>query len=243
MAGALVCGAITAGALAGVLSALDEYQVSDYADMDPTIGAAGALVAAIAAAAVIGVIRVRPRPHMVVPLLLVPAVILPLVAGLERNRVEAGLLWGAVAFAIHLSIGRRRATTAIAVTLILAAGLTWALQDRWRGQKFEAVGIPLYVPDVPGHDLVGAWAGRYSVTLRLTGDVDVWLTSGDFVRCRRGATDRFVTLEGRPAVCLPGGDDAAMVVDVPPQTPFTVRPVDGAELARYPDDGTPREPD
>lgn len=248
----VVCGAITTTALCAVLSALSGHQVPDYADMDPVIGLGGSLAAAIGASAVIAVVRVRgrwPRTHVVVPLILLPLVIAPLVLGLERNRLEAGLLFGAAAFAVHLSLGRRLAVAGIAVTVVVAGLATWGYQDRWRAQKFEAVGVPLYVPEMPGYRLNAVWAGRWSVSQTLTtpggARLDVQLLAAtDELPCGPGQPERQVmTASGSPSrlgICLPGG--GTMIV-TPAATQLTVRQVDGAALAAYPDSATAFEPD
>jgi hypothetical protein len=248
----LVCGAITSAALGSVLGALAGYQVPDYTDMDPVIGLGGSLAAAIGAAAVIAVVRIRgswPRTHVVVPLVLLPLVIAPLVLGLERNRLEAGLLFGAAAFAVHLSLGRRLAVAGIAVTVVVAGLATWGCQERWRAQKFEAVGVPLYVPEVPGYRLAAVWAGRWSVTQTLTTpggarlDVQLLATT-DELACGPGRPERQVlTALGSPSrlgICLPGG--GTMIVK-PAAEQLTVRQVNGATLAAYPDSATAFEPD
>ncbi|MBL7261958.1 hypothetical protein [Paractinoplanes lichenicola] len=257
----LVCGAVTTVALGLVLSALAGYQVRDHGDLDPAIGLGAALLAAIGTAGIIAVIRTFgswPRTHVLVPLLFLPAAIAPLVLGLERNRIEAGLVLGAAAFAIHLSLGRRHAVAAVAVTVVVAGLAVWGLQDRWRAQKFEAVGVPLYVPEIPGYRLSAVWAGHYSVTLKLTAPGGTWLDvqllngTNDFP-CGPGRPERAVyPPEGSPkrlGICLPEG--GTMLVspgyqapDVTPLlTHITVRAVDGATLAEHPDGVTSFEPD
>nr|WP_221381172.1 hypothetical protein [Actinoplanes polyasparticus] len=268
----LVCGAVTVGALALVFGQLGEYQVMDYADQDASIGLAGALLGSIGAAGVLAVIRTLPRGkrwargHVVVPLGLLPVAVVPLVAGLERNNLEAVVIWGSAASAIHVlleaapgSVWKRRSIGGIAVVLVVAALLTWACQHRWRAQKFEAVGLPLYVAVVPGYSVSGTWAGRYTVSMILKPDdrdtshfVDAVIR--DNPRCRNGNTDRWIIeREIGPSalgICLSGGDGAAMTIApgyrAPDLTPLferiTVRKVDGSVLADHRNGGE-MEPD
>ncbi|MCY1144664.1 hypothetical protein OWR29_42260 [Actinoplanes sp. Pm04-4] len=252
----LVCGAVTAVAIGLVFGQLGEYQVMDYADQDTTIGLVGALLGALGAALVIAVLPLRKRGHAVVPLVLVPVAVVPLVAGLERNNVEAALLWGCAAIAVHVLIERPRATNAVVVVLVVAALLTWGLQHRWRAQKFEAVGLPLFVPQVPGYEVNRTWAGRYIVSMTLRPDdrsnhyLDAVIREN--VRCRHDDTDRWViereTGPDALGLCLPGG--AAMTVGPGYLTPdlsplfdrITVREVDGSVLADHRNGGE-MEPD
>ncbi|MCM4080637.1 hypothetical protein [Paractinoplanes hotanensis] len=296
--GGLVCGAVTVGALALVFGQLGEYQVMDYADQDASIGLAGAFLGSIGAAGVIAVIRMLPRGkrwargHVVVPLVLLPVAVVPLVVGLERNNVEAVVIWGSAALATHvlLETARRgavdgpargggdvglpgesrevawwglvfkgRVTEGIALVLVVAGLLTWACQHRWRAQKFEAVGLPLYVAVVPGYSVSGTWAGRYTVSMLLKPDdrdtvhfVDAVIRANP--RCRNGNTDRWIiereTGPSALGICLSGGDSAAMTVapgyQAPDLTPLferiTVRKVDGAVLADHRNGGE-MEPD
>ncbi|MBM2622372.1 hypothetical protein JIG36_43410 [Actinoplanes sp. LDG1-06] len=252
MRGGLFSGAVTAVAVGLVLAGLDEYQVRDYADLDPVKGLAGAMFAGIGAALVIAVVgrkRQWARTHVLVPLLVLPLVIGPLVLGLERNRFEAALLFGAVAFGIHLLVGRRRGAAGIALVVVAAGLLTWGLQQRWRAQKFEAVGVPLYVADVPGYELSKVWAGRYSYTLTFRSPggagLEVWATGkSSGVRCgTKPATP------GSPSlleICSPGGGAVEMMVTPDPGpllNEITVREVDGWVLAGYPDGVSSFEPD
>lgn len=282
--GGLVCGAVTVGTLVLVFGQLGEYQVMDYADQDFSIGLAGGFLGALGAASVIAVLRMLPwgtgwaRGHVVVPLVLLPVVALPLVAGLERNNVEAAVIWGSAALATHVlleaarggarggqavggsgTVGKLGATGGIALVLVTAALLTWACQHRWRAQKFEAVGLPLYVAEVPGYHLRGTWAGRYTVSMVLEPDdravthyVDAVVRRN--VRCGPGSIERWVVErevgDDALALCLPGEDGVAMTVtpgyQAPDLTPvfewISVRKVDGAVLADYPNGGE-MEPD
>jgi hypothetical protein len=271
----IVCGLVTAAAIGAVLGSLGEYQVSDFADLDATFGFAGALIAAVGSVAVIaaacGIAGWRgarwPAQHALVPLVLVPAAVLPLVTGAERNRLEAGLIWGAAAVAVHVLLsyamagGRWRRWTAAGLVLPCAAAalLTLGCQHRWRAQKFEAVGLPLYVPEVPGYRLTGSWAGRYSVSMALAGpsggrlyariegldqgqvcdspidrprlSTDVWFDTESAVFCLPDG----VVLE-----LVPGGGASSVAGLLPT---VTLREVDGSVLADHPDNSTMSEPD
>ncbi|MCA2216004.1 hypothetical protein [Jidongwangia harbinensis] len=272
----IVCGLVTAGAIGAVLGLLGEYQVHDFADTDATYGIAGGLVASVGAVAVLaaacGIARWRrapwPAPHVVVPLVLVPAAVLPLVTGAERNRLEAGLIWGAAAVAVHVLLayamagGRWRRRTAVALVLPCAVAglLTFACQHRWRTQKFEAVGLPLYVPQAPGYRLTGSWAGRYSVSMALAGpsgarlyariegpdshglvctapidrprlSTEVWFDTESALFCLPG---------GAVLALVPGGDSGSVAGLLPS---VTLRAVDAAVLADHPDNSAMAEPD
>lgn len=223
-------GVVTAVAIAVVFALLGRYQVPDYADRDGSLGLAGTLAAMVAAVALIAVIR-APARHAVVALLLIPAAILPLVLGAERNRLEAALIWCTAALAVHVLLsGRRWSTVGIVVTCVAAVLATWGLQDRWRAQKFEAVGVPLVVPE--GYRLTGVWAGRYSVALTLRGPS----AQTTYAVIERGPCPAS-TSEVR---CL--RDDAGIRL-VPPGRIGSVREVSGSTLADFPDDATWSEPD
>ncbi|WP_305787093.1 hypothetical protein [Symbioplanes lichenis] len=260
LAGATLGGLVTAGAIAAVLGSLDEYQVHDFADQDFTIGVAYGLVATVAAVGVIALIHFLiggPRRHVVVPLLLVPLAVVPLVAGAERNRVEAALLWGAAAIAVHALIAYGKKGSAVVV--VLAVLLTWAAQERWRAQKFEAVGLPLVVPDIAGYRLTGTWAGRYSVSMTLRDPsgrrVHAVVEGPGSSRGGCGSSpDRRRLVPAAPPAreyaifCLrddatltlvPGGDEP--LADLVPLV--TPRETDAAEFADHPDDNTMAEPD
>jgi hypothetical protein len=276
-AGGVLCGLLTAGAIGAVLGSLDEYQVRDYADRDASIGLAGSLIAVVAAVVLIAVAggigaRLfgfrRPQWHAPVPLVMVPVAVWPLVLGAERNRVEAGLIWGAAAVAVHAVLayavagGRWRRWVAAGLVLPCAlAGLaTWGCQHRWRAQKFEAVGLPLVVPQVPGYRLTGTWAGRYSISMALRGPSSrrlyavIEAASLHYGGCEPGSDPRrlmpstgqntqravFCLRDGAVLALIPG-DDSAGIVDLPPGS--TVREVDGSVMADYPDDATMSEPD
>ncbi|WP_250035783.1 hypothetical protein [Paractinoplanes maris] len=274
--GGLVCGAVTAGVLGLVFAALGEYQVPDYADQDFSIGLTGSLVGAVSAAVVIAVIRGLPglerrwgRGHVAVPLVLVPVAVLPLVSGLERDNVEAALIWAAAAITIHVwlespagSAWKRWAAGGIVLVVAVAGLLTWGLQHRWRAEKFEAVGLPLYVPDVPGYKMRGTWAGRYTVSMTLRAEGSGWhyadaiirRPDGSNGRCGSGLPERWVIEGGdgrdRLGICLGGDEGATMVIGPGYQSPdlaplfdrITVREVDGSVMADYPNGGE-MEPD
>lgn len=237
MVGGLVCGGITAAVISGLLSRLDDFQVRDFNDMDPVIGVYGGLLAGALSAVVILVVHRRPSGHAVVPLLLVPAVLGPLTTVLERDRLEAAVLWSVVAVAVHLLVATRRwrrAVPAILAVVLLGAGLTWAAQERWRAHEFEALGVPLVVPDVPGYRLTGTYAGRYSLIVRLE---EPGGAGFDAVVERAYPT---CPERERVQVCLPDG--YVMTVHPEPRV-VPVRAATSAELARHPDDVTVSEPD
>jgi hypothetical protein len=272
--GGILCGLVTAAALGAFLAALDPYQVPDHADDDGVTGLAGSLCAAVAAVAVIAVVRAVagrpgwPRQHVVVPLVLVPAAVVPLVTGAERNRVEAALIWGVAAVTVHLLLayagagGRWRRWTAAALVLPCAAAVlvTWGCQPRWRAQSFEAVGLPLFLPEVPGYRLTGTWAGRARVSMTLSGPSGHRLfaviegPTGQDGDCVAGGDRRWweggtgqapehATLCLSDAAVLRLVPDAAStgLADLLPRV--TVRQVDGSVLAGHPDDATMSEPD
>ncbi|MEV7625945.1 hypothetical protein [Actinoplanes sp. NPDC089786] len=239
--GGLVCGGITAAALCVPLGLLDEYQVDDYSDMDPVIGVFGGLLLGAVAAALTRLVHSRPKAHAVVPLFLVPGVLAPLTLGLERNRLEAAVLWSAVAVAIHLLVATRRrrwAVPAVVLVTTLGAGATWALQERWRAQEFEAMSVPLYVPEVPGYRLTGTHAGRSMLIERLEKDRRALDVSVD--RAYPGCptrTDAEVT-----QICLPDGYVVTLHAVFPTGT-VGVREATAAEMARHPDKVGLSEPD
>ncbi|WP_250000799.1 hypothetical protein [Actinoplanes sp. M2I2] len=272
----LVCGTVTAVALGMVFAGLGEYQVMDYADQDFSIGLFGSLAGGIGAAMVIAGIRVLPGAgrawspaHVVVPLVLLPVVVLPLVAGLERDNAGAALIWGTAAIMTHVLVeasatsnGKRWAVAGLALVLAVAVLFTWVCQHRWRAGKFEAVGLPLYVPQVPGHHLSGTWAGRYTVSMSLRDDgtglqyVDAIISrpDGAYGRCGPGFPERrVIEREGLPAglgICLPGAEGAMMVIKPGYRSPdlsplfdrMTVGRVDASVMADHPDGGE-TEPD
>jgi hypothetical protein len=275
--GGIACGLVTAGAIGAVLGSLGEYQVHDYADMEGSLGLAGGVLAAVAAAAVVAVVcaiagRRGARwaghgQHVLVPVVLVPAAVVPLVTGAERNRLEAGLAWGAAAVAVHVLLayalagGRWRRRTAAALVLPCAAAVlvTLGCQTRWRAQKFEAVGLPLYVPEAPGYRLTGTWAGRYSVSMALAGPSDrrlyavIEVPYQQNIGCGPGGRPRlstevyhdtvsavFCLPDGAVLKLVPGGGPAS-VADLLPAV--TLREVDGSVLAAHPDNSTMSEPD
>ena len=184
------------------------------------------------------------------PLVLVPLAVMPLVSGLERNRLEAALIWGTAAVAVHLWLVSNRWTAAgLVLPCVVAGVVTVGLQSRWRAQKFEAVGLPLYVPEVPGYRLTGTWAGRYSVSMALRGPAGEQLYG---VIASSNFADEACEVQGprqdgpqRAIFCLRGGAELALsgagVAALVPAV--TVRKVDGSVLAGYPDDSTMSEPD
>jgi hypothetical protein len=224
--------------------------------------------------------------HVPLPLVLLPVVLAGVaLPGGERNRLETGVLWGAAVLIVHLLVGlagsagrsglagsagrgwwlRVVSVLGIVLTCAAAFGVTVASQHRWRAQKFEAVGLPLYVPDVPGYRLTGARAGRSAVILMLSNDpvhpraggrIDVWIfrdRDGRFPRCGPGSVTRWAMTDQRSdhglVFCLP--EPAVMTLAPVYGTPgiadllpaVAVRKVTGSELARYPDDGTTWEAD
>ncbi|MEV6602087.1 hypothetical protein AB0M36_35335 [Actinoplanes sp. NPDC051346] len=269
--GGVVCGLVTAGAIGVALGSLEEYQVPDFADTDGTVGLLFSVLAAVVAAAVIAVVRVIagrsgarwPKTHVVLPVVLVPVAVVPLVTGAERNRLEAGLIWGAAAVAVQVLVAysgsgdrwRRWMAAGLVLPCAAAALATWGCQTRWRAQKFEAVGLPLYVPEVPGYRLTGTWAGRYSVSMALVGPSGrelfavIGRTPGREVDCAsRGGRPWRESAAGqgkqRALCCLRDGAVLELVPGVAGPLPdFTVREVDGATLAGHPDDPTMSEPD
>jgi hypothetical protein len=285
--GAGLCGLVSVGALALVFASLSKDQVpGPYDGGDGFRALVGGLGAALATVALLTVLVTVTRnrfgvrwtnAHVPLPLVLL-AVVLAGVAlpGGERNRLETGVLWGAAVLIVHLLVGlaglagrgwRLRIVSVLGIVLICAAafGVTVASQHRWRAQKFEAVGLPLYVPDVPGYRLTGARAGRSAVILallsdpahpRTSGRVDVWIfrdRDGRFPRCGPGSVTRWVMTEQRSdnrlAFCLP--EPAVMTLAPVSGTPaiadllpaVAVRKVTGSDLARYPEDWTTWEAD
>ena len=275
--GGIVCGVVTAGAIGAVLASLGEYQVRDYADMEASLGFAGAVFAAIAAAAVVAAVsgiagrRGARWPgsgqHVLVPIALVPAAVVPLVTVAERNRLEAGLIWGAAAVAAHVLLAyalaggrwRRWAAAGLVLPCVAAALVTLGCQTRWRAQKFEAVGLPLYVPEAPGYRLTGTWAGRYSVSMVLSGPSGRRLYAviegpgSERGGCGPGGRPRLTTeaqdgtvgavfclRDGAVLELVPGGGPASVAELLPV---VTVREVDGSVLADHPDNSAMSEPD
>lgn len=276
-AGGATYGLITAGAIVTVLHCLSRYQVHDYADRDASIGLAGSLIAVVAAVTLVAAAgRIggrlpglrRPQWHVFVPLLLVPMAVVPLVLGAERNRVEAALLWGCAAVTVHVllayaPVGRswRRWVSATLVLPCAAATLTtWGCQHRWRAQKFQAVGLPLIVPEVPGYQLTGTWAGRYSIRTALRGPSGrrlygvVEAASVRYGGCGPGSDRRWrvssagdgleramsCLRDGTMLTLIPGGGSAG-IADVLPHV--RLREVDASVLADLPDEPAMSEPD
>ena len=278
-AGGVVCGSITATAIGVILGSLDKYQVPGFADMDGTIGLAGALVASVVAVVLIAAVGVlggrrlgirRSGGHALAALILIPAAVVPLVIGGERNRFEAGLIWGTASVCFHVALAyalaRGRWQRWMAVGLVMpctaAALATWGSQHRWRAQKFEAVRVPLVVPDIPGYQLTGTWAGHHTISMALrrtdgrrlyaiVGHQDPGrsdcMPGSDRPRTLpppesgQGPEQAMFCLRDNAALTLVARDGSARLADLLPV--IAVREVDGSELADYPDDNTMSEPD
>jgi len=279
VAGAAACGIVSAGACLAVFAMLSEDQVEGpYDGGDPTIAIFGAPLVAGGAALVIvvlcriwrgieGPVRIA---HTAMPFALWLLILLGIAgAGGERNNGETGVLWAATAVLAHLLIPlvagagpvRRRviAFFALVVVYVAASGATVAGQHRWRTQKFARVGLPTYLPEVPGYRLTGAYAGRSNLILLLKGAsperIDVWIgrAAEATALCRLGSDERWVLRDAdapsRLAFCLPEGGALVMAPGYPPRDiegllpSVRLRRVDPGVLARYPDDGTEREAD
>jgi hypothetical protein len=242
----LICGGITVAALCGVMGQLDDYQVQNWGDNDPVIGIFGGLIAGFVAAMLILIGHQRPTRHAVVPLILVPGVLGPLTMGLERDRLEAALLWSAVAVGVHLLLATRPVRTAVplvALAVLLGAGVTWAAQERWRAHEFNSNRGRLYVPEVPGYRMVGAHPGSYSTTVRLekadrSGGVEGVVEWAQPPCPKPTSPPRAFPEEERPAICLPSGFIMRLFPDegtTLPAAEIRVRRATGGELARLPD--------
>jgi hypothetical protein len=270
-------GVVTAGAVAAVFAGLDKVHVTRaYDGGDETRGLYLGLLAVTGAALVSSVVVIvrnlsgvrSPRTHAVVPLFLGPVVPLVLFAGGgERSRLKSGALWTAAAVALHLVLGlaarqrlaRRILRTALGFALICAVAFLVALgcQERWRAENFRAVGLPLYLPEVPGYQLTSSYAGYRNVIMLLEKDpahpqtshrIDVWISRRSLwppLPCVPGRADRFVDKPGEPGAglmfCLP--ENAVMVLRPRDGTPsiealfptIVARQVDASVLARHPD--------
>jgi hypothetical protein len=282
VAGAAACGAVSAAACLAVFAMLSDDQVEGpYDGGDVTIGIFGAPVVAGVAAFVIAVLGRRwfsgpdRLAHTALPVgLWLTALLGIAAAGGERNNEETGVLWAATAFLAHLlvasvaaagSAGRRAlAVLALAAVCGAAGCVTVAAQHRWRTQKFARVGVPPYVPEVPGYRLTSAYAGRSVVSLLLESDpgrgagperlgVSISRSAADQIRCRPGSDDRWVTRseggQARLSFCLPAGGSLSLgpmssTVSIEGLLPSVrLRKTDAGELARYPDGGAEREAD
>jgi hypothetical protein len=284
VAGAAACGLVTAGACLAVFAMLSDDQVEGpYNAGDITIGIFGAPVFAGVAALVIAMMcrsrhwfsRQERFAHTALPVVLWLIALLGIAAaGGERNNAETGVLWAVTAFLAHLlvaavaadgSAGRRALAVLALVAVCGAAGcVTVAGQHRWRTQKFARVGVPAYVPEVPGYRLTSAYAGRSTVSLLLQADpapgsgpgrikVSISRSAADRIQCGPGGDDRWVTrTEGSPgrlSFCLPGG---GVLVMAPGSLPGSIegllpsvrlRKVGADDLASYPDGGAEHEAD
>lgn len=277
--GGVLCGAITATAIGVILGSLDEYQVHDFSDMDGPIGLAGSLVASVVAVILIAAVGViggrrlglrRSGGHALATLILVPAAVVPLVTAAERNRLEAGLIWGTAGVCLHVALAhalaadrwQRWTAVGVLVPFVVAALATWGSQHRWRAQKFEAVGVPLVVPEIPGYPLTGTWAGHWSVSMafrhadgrRLYAIIGhperggISCTPGDDrprmlpePESGQGPERAKFCLRDNAALTLVDFDGSAHLAGLLPA--ITVREVDGSELADHPDDNAMSEPD
>ena len=187
------------------------------------------------------------------------------VAGGQRNNLETGVLWAVTAFLVHLLIEVRPRVLAIlglVVVVTVALSLTVAAQHRWRTQNFARVGVPAYLPEVPGYRLAGAYAGRSNLILHLTSrggtgpeSLNVWINRSreSLARCPVGSDERWVQPgNGGPSrlgFCLPEGGLLFLSSGYPQRNiedllpSVRLRPVELEVLARYPDGGTEREAD
>jgi hypothetical protein len=271
-------GVVTAGAVSVAFACLAKVHVTRaYDGGDGTRGLLVGLLAVTGATVVISVVVIArnlsgvrsPRTHVLVPLLLGPAVPLVLIAaGGERSRLESGALWAAATLALHLLLGlaarqglARRIRHTAALGLALTCGVTFLIasgcQERWRAGNFRAVGLPLYLPEVPGYRLTSTYAGYRNVIMLLEEDpahpqtshrIDVWISHGSprpAQPCVPGGPDRFVDKPGQPSAglvfCLP--ENAVMALWPRDGTPsievlfptIVARKVDASVLARHPD--------
>lgn len=256
---AAACGAISAAACVAVFAMLSKDQVEGpYDGGDLTIGIFGAPVVAALAAFLIHAVGRGPGrvAHTVAPFGVWLGTLFSIAAaGGERHKLETGAVWAAAAFLVHLAIAvRPRVVAGLALVAVVAAatGVTVAGQHRWRTQNFARVGVPSYVPEVPGFRLTGAYAGRGTVILALTGStgsIDVYLhrrsgpapcAPGDERRVVRGQYDTV----SRLVFCLPGGGEMEMSPSVDGLlTSVRLVKVDPGFLASYPSRGTEREAD
>jgi hypothetical protein len=195
--GSAVCGLISVAGLAVVFAHLSDHHVPGAYSSDLsvvlTLGPVVALVCALGGYAAGRRAGSRwLRRHAVLPFLLVALV--PATVGLaggEWSKLETGALWGATAMALHLLVGtrarRRWIVAGLVLTVAVAYGGTVLGQQRWRTQLFARLDLPLYVPDVPGYRVAGAYpgTGRAYLTLRTGAAPD-------------SATDLVVTIERYP---------------------------------------------
>jgi hypothetical protein len=131
-----------------------------------------------------------------------------------------------------------------------------------RAQKFEAVRVPLVVPDIPGYQLTGTWAGHgtISMTLRRAGGQRLHAIVGHQDPGRsdcmpgsdrprmlpppesgQGPEQAMFCLRDNATLTVVAHDGSARLADLLPA--IDVREVDGSKLADYPDDNTMSEPD
>jgi hypothetical protein len=217
------------------------------------------------------------RIHVLVPPLL--AVLIPIgvaAGGPIRDRYETTAIWAAIAVLAHLTLAalaqpRLRAGLRIAATVGLAtACLATVLvergcQRRWRAGDFQAVGVPLIAPELPGFELTGAYPGRYRVLLVLTArsgplalstvevGVETSPPAGSLGSCA-GRTEQpfvvqvpgsmpsgvFCLRDGTFRMWLHPGPAAASIEPLLDQV--TVRPVPASKLANLPDPRTDPKP-
>jgi hypothetical protein len=270
LAAATGCGLVSASACLVVFGMLsDDHVEGPYDGGDLTIGIFGAPLVAAAAAIVIAAFghRLPARfAHLAVPFVLWLVALAGIgVAGGQRNNLETGVLWAVTAFLAHLLLGLRSRVLPIlglVVLVTVALTVTVAAQHRWRTQNFARVGVPAYLPEVPGYRLAGAYAGRSNLILNLQSDggtgprsLNVWINRSreSLARCPPGSDERWVQpVNGAPSslgFCLPAGGLLSLSSGYPQQDiedllpTVRLRPVEMGILARYPDGGTEREAD
>jgi hypothetical protein len=225
---------------------------------------------------------VGPWLHVAVPPLL--ALIAPIgvaLGGPVRDRWATTALWAAVALLAHLAVAVGGTAGAPRVRAAAAAGLVVAMagvlggvvaverasQLRWRANDFRAVGVPLLIPEIPGLELAGAYAGRYSVSLALVrrsqrpepnrlvqGTIRPARTAWPPDSCASGADRRYArrnqTGDVTLVFCVQGGkfvltvwsEDPGLAIE-PLLGEITLRPVSGTVLAGFPAAYTIPEPD
>lgn len=249
-----------------------------------------AVLATMAALAVHRLLLLRTRPpdgvapHVLLPLPLAIVILVGVNAsGRATDPVGTTVTWALVTLLAHLVLGAgwrrrgnwRQASARAALVAVVLVGLVGAgvllgraSQPRWRAADFRAVGVPLVVPELPGYELTGTYAGRYSVRLRLEARTE-FPPGGRYLLAiveRTSPTADPGPCQGRPIgqpflerpdqdhrpalVCLPGGEavlslfprpDGGRVEALLPL--ITVRPATAAELARYPDEDLGPEAD
>jgi hypothetical protein len=255
------CGLVSAAACLVVFGMLSKDQVEGpYDGGDLTIGIFVAPLVAGAAAVANAAIARRWTVHAALPIVLWLTILLGIGAsGGQRNNAETGVLWAVAALLAHLVLAvPRRVVAAVAVVAVggAALGVTAAAQHRWRTQNFARVGVPAYLPEVPGYHLAGAYAGRSNLILWMQADgggpegIDVWISRSreTVARCPAGGDERWVN-GSRLGFCLPEGSQVIMSPGWPERDLSGLLPsvrlqrVEMGALAEYPDRGTEREAD